>query len=396
MLSVPRRTCFYLFLLLTLLPGCRSQGTPGISGHINITPDLKPQIYLVMPRSYREITADYQGQVLDSALIADDGTFRFDNSKLPATRTILQLVVQSSTSRFANHLADEIPAEANYMPFIYTPGEPIVIEADGNAFHATCSFTNSSVANQQITNLRDLRIKASENYAFIIRDIHDDSQIIEKEKAHLAYLAPLMHFADTTPVAEVALIAIRWISPTNDFERIPEFITGMCTRLTSDDNRNSFTNEACAMADPQHLAVMVGDTIPDSLLPMASGDTVGLHSLLGSKLTILDIWASWCAPCRIENRNVLFPLWKRYREAGLQIIGYALESEADAWKTAIQKDNAVWSHASHLTGDSGPFLDALRITTIPANYILDSNGIVLARNVHGAELEKFILASFNN
>lgn len=127
------------------------------------------------------------------------------------------------------------------------------------------------------------------------------------------------------------------------------------------------------------------------MMPMTDGDTISLRSLLGSQLTIIDIWASWCAPCRKENRNTLVPLWDNFHDSGLQIIGYALESERVVWLNAIKRDGADrWPHASHMEGDTSPFLDLLKITTIPANYILDRNGVILAKNLHGKELEEWV------
>jgi thiol-disulfide isomerase/thioredoxin len=137
---------------------------------------------------------------------------------------------------------------------------------------------------------------------------------------------------------------------------------------------------------------MIGDQFPNALLPMASGDTLNVHVLLGSRLTILDVWASWCMPCRGENKEVLSPLWAQYKESGLKIVGYSIDSNPNAWKAAITKDNAVWPHASHLSGDATPLLETLRITTIPANFMLDATGKVVAKNLHGADLQAFVAA----
>jgi peroxiredoxin len=150
--------------------------------------------------------------------------------------------------------------------------------------------------------------------------------------------------------------------------------------------------QLCEAGNPGKLPVLVGDKIPDYPLPMASGDTVALYTLLGERLTVLDIWASWCAPCRRENQEVLSPLWSVYREKGLQILGYSIDSSPAAWKAAVTKDGAVWPHASHLSGDATPFLDSLRVTTIPANFILDAGGKVVAKNLHGDSLKRFVVA----
>jgi len=216
----------------------------------------------------------------------------------------------------------------------------------------------------------------------------DENTLLEQEEAVGQFRLPLMQFADTTSAVWAALVATRWVSPQQDYERVPEFLHGQCQRWTNDRAAAHHVFVLCEKANK--LPVLIGQVIPDFPFPMSSGDTVSLKSLLGKKLTILDIWASWCVPCRRENQQVLAPLWTAYREKGLQIIGYSIDSSEGAWRNAITKDGAVWPHASHLTGDETPFMDALRIATIPANFILDGNGKVVAKNLHGAELKAFV------
>lgn len=200
----------------------------------------------------------------------------------------------------------------------------------------------------------------------------------------------MREFAEQTKSLEAAMVAIRWVSPNGDFERMPEFLHGQCAKWNSAQPTHPYTVELCAAADKNALPVMIGDVMPDYAMPMASGDTVMLHTLLGKRLTIVDVWASWCAPCRKENRVFLGPLYAAYKDKGLEIVGYSIDNDGESWKKAITKDQALWVHASHLTGDSTPFMDALRISTIPANYILDANGKVVAKNVYGEALQNFV------
>lgn len=135
---------------------------------------------------------------------------------------------------------------------------------------------------------------------------------------------------------------------------------------------------------------LVGEPVPAFDLPDLAGEGRVTNELLTGRVAVINLWASWCAPCRRENREVLAPLWAEYRDAGLAIVGYALDSSPEAWQAAIRKDGASWAQASHLGGDVSPFLDALRVTTIPANLLLDADGKIVARNLHGQALKDFV------
>jgi len=384
---------FSLFVLCLdfIIPGCKAQPQNQITGQIELHPEWKPVIYLIQPRHLSEIAADYLGQVLDSAFISKDGAFAFKNVTIAQDTSLLELVVQKTNSHYSNHLTDSIPAESNYMPFILKKGSSIKIKANISSFQKSFVFLNPSKENKSITSLRDIRLIAFEKYLTSPHSENDnDSLLIEKEKAYLDYAGELMHFADTTSCIEAAMLSIRWISPTGDFERVPEFISSQCKKWSSLYPKHPYTKQLCTIGEKNRLPVMTGDVMTDYPLPMVDGDTVLLSSLLGKKLTLLDFWASWCAPCRKEIREEVIPLWNSYHDKGFQVIGYSIDANGASWKNAIMKDGSKWKQASHLTGDSSPLMTELRITTIPANYILDVNGKILAKNLHGEELKKFI------
>ena len=146
------------------------------------------------------------------------------------------------------------------------------------------------------------------------------------------------------------------------------------------------------MADKQNLPILIGDLIPELQFPMKRGEAVSIQEILKNKaLVLLDVWASWCAPCRVENRKILVPLWEEYNSQNFQIVAYGLESSEKAWDNAIEKDGAYrWLHASHLQGDQNPLMEILRLKTIPANFLLNQEGRVLAKNLHGQDLIDFV------
>ncbi len=385
---------FYFPLALFLLhTSCREQAP--LSGKLQLEPNgtWSNTLYLIQPRSLDEVAAGFVGQVLDSVPIKADGSFVFE--KLPDTSDpiLLELAVQKKGERFVNRLDNEDPTTDNYFPIIWKNGLLIRVSASVAQFQSSFSIKNPSPENAALLQLRDIRQAAFKQFIAKnnVEDI-DEAKLLEKETAHLNFQQPLMDFAQQTDYLLPALLAIRWASPNNDYERIPEFLVVQCQKWQNKNPDHPWVVQLCNKSNQARLPVLKGAEIPDASLPMLSGDTITLYQLLGKQhLTLLDLWASWCTPCRRENRDFLVPLWENYHQKGFEIIGYALDASEKTWKKAIETDGAYrWLHASHLQGDDAPLLEILRIQTIPANFLLDADGKVLAKNLHGEDLVQFV------
>ena len=374
-----------LILIILTLIACDSPAD--ISGRLEgpINEDLK--IYLIQPETLRDLAASYFGKVIDSSLVNSDGNFQFRN--LPETKepVLLEVVVQR-TGKSPNFLQNEDPGSSNYMPVLWKVGESLHITAKADEFQKSFSLKKPSEVNKALLDLRDIKQKAYKTY---LQGKHwqteDGQQLLEKEHAILQYQKELINFADSIPYIMPALVALRWVSPVNDYERVPEFLVRQCTNWKKKQPDHPWVEQLCKQSQPSNLPVLVGDVFPNLKLPMMNKDTLFLKDQLGDKLTVIDLWASWCAPCRKENREVLVPIWNEYHDQGLQIVAYGLESDESAWRAATERDGANrWLHASDLQGDDAPFLKKIRVQTIPANFILDDKGLVLAKNIHGKDL----------
>ena len=383
----------YFLLPLFLLPVSCTEKAP-LSGVLTLPPNSgwSAVVYLIQPRSLDEVAASFVGQVLDSAEVQADGHFVFEKLPDSPDPMLLELAIQRKEERYFNRLENENLTTANYFPIIWKNGGRLEVTADMEQFQSSFSIKNPSPENAALLHLRDARLKAFQSFLQIEKkEGHGESQL-EEEEATLSYFQqPLIDFAQLTEHLLPALVAIRWVSPENDYERVPEFLVSQCEKWQSQHPDHPWVAQLCQKSDRGQLPVLKGDPLPDAALPMLSGDTTALYQLLGKRLTILDLWASWCAPCRRENRNYLVPLWEKHHANGLQIIGYALDGSKDAWRKAIEKDGATrWPHASHLQGDDAPLMETLRIRTIPANFLLDADGKVVAKNLHGEELVEFV------
>ena len=136
-------------------------------------------------------------------------------------------------------------------------------------------------------------------------------------------------------------------------------------------------------------AVVVGKPAPNFSAPSPDGKTISLKESLG-KVTIIDFWASWCGPCRAENPNVV-ALYNEFHPQGLNIIGVSLDKDATKWKDAIAKDGLVWPHVSNLKFWEDPIAKQYNVQSIPATFILDAKGNIVAKDLRGAELKAKIM-----
>jgi peroxiredoxin len=118
---------------------------------------------------------------------------------------------------------------------------------------------------------------------------------------------------------------------------------------------------------------------PDFSIADTAGKILKLSDLRG-KYVLVDFWASWCAPCRKENPNVV-TAYQKYHDKGFEIVGVSLDTKKDAWLKAINKDGLTWYHVSDLDGWESAIVKEFGITVVPTNFLLDKNGKVVAKNL---------------
>jgi len=139
--------------------------------------------------------------------------------------------------------------------------------------------------------------------------------------------------------------------------------------------------------------VSVGQIAPEFELNNTEGKLVKLSDFKG-KYVLLDFWASWCAPCREENPNIV-KQYETFKNKGFTVLGVSLDEDKADWLKAIQDDRLNWSHVSELKRWDGKVTMQYKIEGIPASFLLDPNGKIIAKNLRGAELQNFLQKMLN-
>ena len=142
-------------------------------------------------------------------------------------------------------------------------------------------------------------------------------------------------------------------------------------------------------------SVSIGSVAPEIILSDTTGKDVALSSLRG-KYVLLDFWAGWCGPCRMENPNIL-KNYVKYKDKGFEVYQVSLDRSRSDWVNAIKKDNLIWYNVSDLKFFQSEAASLYNIDRIPKGFLLDPNGVIIAKDteLRGNRLEKKLNEIFN-
>ncbi len=197
-------------------------------------------------------------------------------------------------------------------------------------------------------------------------------------------------YADTTTYFPVAFFAAQMLNPAVEKDFLASFAQGLSRRFPdvkqAKELEQSMNSKLTGSGQPAAPAATTdGSMAPDINLPTPAGNNVALSSLKG-KYVLLDFWASWCGPCRHENPNVV-AAYNKYKDKNFTVFSVSLDNDKDKWQEAIKRDELDWTHVSDLKGWQSGAAAMYGVEAIPANFLIDPSGKIIAHDLRGDDLE---------
>ncbi len=185
-----------------------------------------------------------------------------------------------------------------------------------------------------------------------------------------------------------ALAGLGMLNPRNDFNYIDSTLNALGERYPDMKMITTWKQELDEMR-----ALSVGQPAPEIALPNPDGNIQKLSELRG-KYVLVDFWAGWCRPCREENPNVV-RLYNKYKDQGFEVFGVSLDRTREMWEKAIEEDGLEWTQVSDLKYFNSEAAATYQINAIPATYMIDPDGNILAKDLRGITLENKLAEIFD-
>lgn len=174
----------------------------------------------------------------------------------------------------------------------------------------------------------------------------------------------------------------QFVDPYQDKKEAETMFSMLSERLQNTRSGKMYANRLASI-----VTVELGDIAPAIFSKSPEGKDLSLSSVSKDNYVLIDFWASWCGPCRKEN-PVLVEAYKEFHPKNFEILGVSLDNSRDAWITAIGKDNLLWPQVSDLGGWESGIAAQYGVRSIPANFLIDPQGKVIAKNLRGEELKQ--------
>lgn len=350
-------------------------GTDATGEKVVITGNLQnvPQGVVVLSQF-----TDSRPKVLDTLEIKSNGDFSFEFDSISAP-TFYELNLYGQRVVKLALFTEDVDVKFNFS-------DPTSLQIEGSKDSKEMLKLEKLMEEYQVkvNQLNERYYEAmSKNDAPVIQQIQVDAMTLESQQ-----VVSVKEMIESMGNSFASLAAIGLLNPQNDFP----FIDALVTELN-----DNYPGSPAILQMKQQLdelrALAVGQEAPDIVLPDPSGKSTKLSDLRG-KYVLIDFWAAWCKPCRQENPNVV-RLYTQYNSKGFEVFGVSLDRSREDWIKAIADDRLNWTQVSDLLYFNSAAAELYQIQAIPATYLIDPDGKIIAKDLRGPSLEAKLAELFD-
>jgi peroxiredoxin len=331
---------------------------------------------------FEELTPE-KINILDSVKLSKDGSFSIKKRAGAINYFRLRLGKEQQANMYSS--------PKNVIIFISDSSETLTIDADAAAMNSDFKVSGSDETDllTEINNYLRTGEKTIDSLNQIYQNTPEKFNQAEGEKIFNDVTAKrtewMKKFIDSHLENFVVLQALPFLSPDAD---LPVF------KKVNDALSKKYPKNGWVMnlgKRIEQLNFLANGTVaPDFTILTPEDKNISVKDFRG-KYVLIDFWASWCKPCRAENPNVV-AAYNKFKNKGFEIFGVSLDQNKEAWTSAIKNDGLIWKHGSDLKyWDSAP-AKLYNVSSIPYNVLLDKDGKIVAKNLHGEQLENQLAA----